>query len=294
MDSFGKYQNLDQFGRGGFGIVYRAQDALERTVALKVLNPALVGDPVALQRFQREARTAARLRHPNIVVIYEIGEAQGMHYIAMEYLEGQPLTELVAKYAPPALAQGASILEQIASALDYAHKQSVIHRDVKPSNIFISPSGHATLTDFGLVRVGKSGSLNLTLTLTGLVGTPQYMSPEQADPRDDVPQDGRMDVYALGIITFQMLTARLPFSAETPLGIVRAQLEQAPPPPTQSIPTYLLLSKLLFSKRLPSIPPNGLHPQSNISVCFRLSRRVKRRKPNGWGVSTRSMQIWKS
>jgi serine/threonine protein kinase len=150
----GKYEILAEIGSGGFGTVYRARDVdLDRLVALKVLHPELLRDSVFLQRFRREAKTAANLDHPGIVTIYEIGEVEGRHYIAMRLLEGQSLSQVIDERAGSLTQQEIlAILDDVAAALDYAHRQDVVHRDVKPNNVVVTPSG-AVLTDFGIVRV---------------------------------------------------------------------------------------------------------------------------------------------
>ena len=205
----GKYQILEEIGRGGFAAVYRSLDIkLDRIVALKVLAPHLVWDKGFVARFKREAKTVASLKHPSIVAIHEVGEADGKHYIAMDYLEGRTLKQLIDEEGPLPLDRVTRIVEQLASALDYAHEQGVVHRDIKPSNIIVGEDDHVTLTDFGIVKATDG----TTLTKTGmLMGTPQYMSPEQCQGRE---VDRRSDVYSLGIVLYEMLTSRVPFTAD--------------------------------------------------------------------------------
>lgn len=221
MNKLGKYEIVEEIGRGGFGTVYKARDVLDRVIALKVLLPALVYDRTAMQRFQREALVTAQLRHPNIVFIYDFGDVDGAFYIAMEYLAGRPLSQLLHPGTPLELATVAPIVMQIAAALDFAHAHGVIHRDVKPSNIILSDDGHATLTDFGLLHLEDGSSLSIS----GIVGTPEYMAPEQAEPHAEWPQDGRMDVYSLGVVVYQMLTGELPYQADTPVALLRAHID---------------------------------------------------------------------
>lgn len=230
---FGKYAIIEKIGEGGFGIVYKAKDAtLDRIVALKVLKPMLLADPVFLERFRREAKTAAALEHPNIVTIYEVGEEQGMHYLAMRYLSGEPLDKLIAREGALPIDRALHIARQVADALDYAHARGMIHRDVKPSNIIIGENDTATLTDFGLVRSIEGSVLTSSMQM---VGTAEYMAPEQLDTERANEVGPRTDLYALGIVVYQMLTGRVPFSGSTS-AVIAAQLFKDPPPPTQFRP----------------------------------------------------------
>jgi serine/threonine-protein kinase len=217
----GRYHLIALIGRGGMAAVYRAHDtALRRDVALKVLYPQYGGDESLIKRFQREAMLAAGLEHPNIVPIYDVGEAEGLAYIAMKLFDGRSLADLLLAGQSLTLPQVVSIINQIADALDWAHARGVVHRDIKAGNIlledssdaYLSPADkapHAMLTDFGIAK-----SLDAPgLTSTGiLIGTPDYMAPEQISNR---PIDGRADVYALGVLAFRCLTGRQPFEGST-------------------------------------------------------------------------------
>ncbi len=216
-------------GRGGMAVVYRAQQvSLKRTVALKLMLPQISIDPQAVVRFQQEAQHAARLSHPHIVTIYGTGELTlpnglAVPYIAMQYVAGATLRELI-QHEPVLPEQAITILTQVASALDYAHSYGMIHRDIKPSNILLSTTGVAYLTDFGLATAIGSGS---GLTRSGMViGTPEYMAPEQAEGRGSIGTTA--DVYALGLVLFEMLTGTLPFTADTPMGVMLARLLHPP------------------------------------------------------------------
>lgn len=248
----GKYEIIDEIGRGGFGAVYEAVDtSLDRTVALKVLAPHLLWEPAFADRFRQEARAAAGLRHPNIVVIHGIGEAEGNLYLAMEYLEGQTLGTLIEQQGRLALPEVADITGQVASALDYAHERGLIHRDVKPNNILVDDAGHVTLTDFGLVRAADGTKY----TTTGhIMGTPEYMAPEQCDPKPGATFDHRLDVYALGIVIYQMVTGRVPFRAETPLSTLRGHVDQVPPSPAEANPEITPALEAILLKALAKSP----------------------------------------
>jgi formylglycine-generating enzyme required for sulfatase activity len=257
----GKYEILEEIGRGGFAVVYRARDTeLERGVALKVLHPYWTEEADFAARFGREARAAARLRHPHVVTVYDAGDAGGQLYIAMEYLPGRTLHALLEAEGALPLERALPILEQVAGALDYAHRQGVVHRDVKPGNIVVEETEQgvqATLMDFGLVKAMSGSSV---LTSQGkLLGSPEYMAPEQADP-DRVNQIGpATDRYALGIVAYQMLTGRVPFPGNTPATLNAHEHKPVPRPrslrPELSGAVEVTLLKMLAknpSDRFPS------------------------------------------
>ncbi len=227
--TLGNYQITEELGRGGMAIVYRAyQPSLNRHVAIKVLPPQLSFDQDFVERFQREAKAAARLRHPNIVVIHDVGHQDEIYYIVMEYLEGRTLKQLVEQEGPLPAERASRILDQVGDALDYAHQQGVVHRDVKPANIFVGKGDQVTLTDFGIAKAASDAE---QLTRTGmLMGTPEYMAPEQAESGS---VDHRTDLYALGIVLYQMLVGRVPFRGTTPHATLHAVIYEPPPPPRQ-------------------------------------------------------------
>jgi serine/threonine protein kinase len=228
----GKYKILEEIGRGGFAVVYKARDTeLDRIVALKVLHPYWTADPDFVTRFRREARAAARLRHPHIVTVYEASEAEGQLYIAMEYLPGRTLGELLEAERVLPLERALRILEQIADALDHAHAQGVVHRDVKPANVAVEETEQGlqvTLMDFGLVKA-MAGSSALTSQGT-LLGSPEYMAPEQADPERAAEIGPAADRYALGIVAYQMLTGRVPFPGNIPATLNAHEHKPVPRP----------------------------------------------------------------
>jgi serine/threonine protein kinase len=210
-EKIGRYQITSTLGRGGFAVVYLGNDPfVKRQVAIKVL-PSQFTDTAAMRaRFQQEAEIIAALEHPAIVPIYDYGEHQGQPFIVMRYMSGGSLAERINE-GPMGTAEAAKILKRIGSALDRAHDQGIIHRDIKPGNILFDQYGDAYLSDFGIARLTEA---SLQLTGGGAIGTPAYMSPEQV--YGDRPVDGRSDVYALGIILFEMLTGSIPYEADTP------------------------------------------------------------------------------
>ena len=222
----GNYQIVGELGRGGMAVVYRAfQPSLNRYVAIKVLPPHLGFDKEFVERFQREARASAQLRHPNIVVIHDVGHQQGIYFIVMELLEGRTLKQIVEEEGALSVERANRIVGQLAAALDYAHQQGLVHRDVKPANIFVGKDDHTTLTDFG---IAKAASEAQQLTRTGmLMGTPEYMSPEQAEGER---VDYRTDLYALGVVLYQLLVGQVPFRGTTPHAILHAVIYEPPAP----------------------------------------------------------------
>jgi len=225
----GKYEILEEIGRGGFAVVYRAHDTeLDRVVALKVLHPQLTTDPKFIQRFYQEARTAAGLRHPHIVTIHDVGEEAGQHYLAMAFLPGRTLDKQLAE-GPLPVEQAISIVEQVGSALDAIHGEGLVHRDVKPGNITVDDAGQATLLDFGIVRAAEGTRLTTTMAV---LGTPEYMAPEQAEIDEAAEVDWRADVYALGVVAYQMLVGRPPFAGRSPTAVLYKHVHEAPPAPS--------------------------------------------------------------
>ncbi len=223
----GKFELLDQVGFGAFGTVYKARDPeLDRIVAIKVPRSGNLATGEDLHRFLREARSAARLRHPSIVPIYEVGQADSLPYLVSEFVQGMTLSDLMTtRRLPPE--RIAALLADVADALQYAHDQGVIHRDVKPSNILLDKDNHPHLMDFGLA---KRDAGEVSMTLEGqILGTPAYMSPEQASGEAH-RVDGRSDVYSLGVILYQLLTGDLPFKGNPRALLHQVQHEDPPSP----------------------------------------------------------------
>ena len=221
----GPYEVMEQVGRGGMATVFKAyHHALERMVAIKVLPDVLAEDPEFKERFRREAIAIARLKHPNILTVFDHGEFDGQPYIVTEFVEGGTFAHELGKPIP--MQRAKEVLGAVASALDYAHANGVLHRDVKPSNILMTKDGKSVLGDFGLARMMAS---NQRLTrLDMVVGTPEYMSPEQCAAGDAGPAS---DQYSLGVVAFEALTGHPPFHAETPAAVMLAQMRTPLPPP---------------------------------------------------------------
>jgi predicted Ser/Thr protein kinase len=221
-----QYVLVSMLGQGGMGQVWKAWDRkLSRWAALKFLT---LNDPSSVKRFEREAKLAARLRHPNICAIYEVGQAQGRHFIAMEFVDGVPLGKANLSIRP-----AADVIAKISRALEEAHKEGVVHRDLKPDNLMITASGRPYVMDFGLAKTVEAES---SLSVSGdIMGTPAYMSPEQA--RGDVDTiDGRTDVYSLGATLYTLLTGEKPFPGKTSMEIVMKVVNQEPTPPSRLKP----------------------------------------------------------
>ncbi len=240
MSELARYEILEEIGRGGFGVVYRARDArMDREVALKVVTGNFTGESPFVERFQQEVRTAANLRHPNIVTVYDFGDADGVLYLAMALVgEGHTLRDLLAEQAPLCLEHALPVLTPLAAALDYLHQHDppLTHRDVKPANVLLegdADSPWVVLADFGLVR-SMQASTELTKSGT-ILGTPAYMAPEQADPKQWGEVTPLTDVYALGVIAYQALTGRAPFEGEMPT-VLHAHAYEEPPSPQELLP----------------------------------------------------------
>lgn len=226
-----RYEVLRKLGSGGMADVYLAKDrVLGRQVALKVLSGQYADDQEFIERFRREASAAAGLNHPNIVQIYDKGEAEGTYYIAMEYLPGRSLKDIIVKYAPLSTDLVVSVARQIVEALRYVHRRDIIHRDIKPQNIIIDDEGRVKVTDFGIARAGGGSSL----TQAGhSIGTAHYISPEQAQ---GLAVEAASDLYSLGVVMYEMATGRLPFEGDTSVGIAMQHVNDAPVPPSRLVP----------------------------------------------------------
>ena len=221
----GPYEIISPIGQGGMATVYKAtQPSMNRAVAIKILSPQMASNATFLARFKQEAQMIASLEHAHILPVYDLGEQDGLVYIAMRYMGFGSLQSRLAT-GSVALRDMARWLEQIASALDYAHERSVIHRDVKPSNVLIDQQGNAFLADFGIAK-WMEGSIGLTGS--SVIGTPQYMSPEQGQ---GIRLDGRSDEYSLGVMAYEMIVGRLPFEAATPLAVVLKHVTEPLIPP---------------------------------------------------------------
>ncbi len=223
-----RYHIEGPIGHGAAAIVYRGRDLLlNRSVAIKILRAQYTGDPNYRARFQREAQAVASFAHPNIIDIYDVGEVGGAPYIVMEYVPGDTLKEIIRTEGPFAADDVAALIEQVAAALDYAHARGIVHRDVKPQNILVTREGLAKVVDFGIAK----GPGDLSLTDAGMaIGSAHYLSPEQAS---GLPATPISDVYALGVIAYEMLAGRLPFDADTAVGVAMLHVNQAPTPPDE-------------------------------------------------------------
>lgn len=220
-----RYRLDTLIGEGGMALVYKAEcSLLQRPVAVKILRPQFATDVEFVERFRREAQAAARLSHPNVVNVYDVGQDHGLNYIVMEYVSGENLKDLIKKEAPFTAARTLNIARQICEALQHAHQNNLIHRDIKPHNILITPDGRVKVTDFGIARAASAS----TLTQSGSVlGSVQYFSPEQAK---GAPAGVASDLYSLGCVIYEMLTGTVPFKGESPIAIALKHLQEQPPP----------------------------------------------------------------
>jgi eukaryotic-like serine/threonine-protein kinase len=244
----GRYQVVRKLGSGGMATVYLAEDQeLGRRVAIKILNDRHAGDEQFVERFRREAKNAAALSHPNIVSIYDRGEAEGTYYIAMEFLDGRSLKELIVQRGPAPITVAVEYARQILSALRFAHRHGIVHRDIKPHNVLVDAEGRVKVTDFGIARAGAS-----QMTEAGsIVGTAQYLSPEQARGTD---VDQRSDLYSLGIVLYELLTGTLPFNGDTPVEIAMKHLSTVPEAPSARRPDVPRELDLIVTRALAKDP----------------------------------------
>jgi serine/threonine-protein kinase len=246
---FGPYRIVGPLGEGGMAAVYKAyQPVMDRYIALKILPRHFAGDPEFIGRFRQEAKVLAQLQHVHILPVFDFGEEDGYMYLVMPFVEGGTLTNLL-RGQPLPLQQIRSVISQVGGALNYAHSQGLVHRDVKPSNVLIDRSGNCLLSDFGIAKIVE-GSAKFTVT-GGMVGTPAYMSPEQGL---GLKPDGRSDIYALGIIMYEMATGRVPHTAETPMAVVVKHINDPVPPPRKLNPALAKPVEQVILKALAKQP----------------------------------------
>jgi eukaryotic-like serine/threonine-protein kinase len=258
------YTLLEPIGYGGMAVVYRArQETLDRTVAVKMLSEVLAASPEFMQRFEREARTAANMRHPNVITVHDFGQDErGVPYLVLEYVDGATLADLMDEGLDDARIPG--LVDQIAAGLDYAHARGVIHRDIKPGNVLLTQDGRVVLADFGLAWL-LEGAAHLTLT-GGVIGTPEYMSPEQAS---GIAVDHRADVYALGVVLFEMLTGDRPFAADSPIGVLMKHVQDDPPSVLSYRPDLSPDVDAVVQRSLAKMPEDRFQSAGALARAFR-------------------------
>jgi serine/threonine-protein kinase len=262
----GRYEIKSELGRGGMATVYRAHDPrFKREVAVKILPREFLHDPNFRARFEREAQTIAALEHPAIVPVYDYGEEDGQPYLVMRLMTGGSLSERLAN-GPLSLLETSTILSRLAPALDRAHGLGIVHRDLKPGNILFDGDDNPYISDFGLAKLTQSST---QLSQTGVMGTPAYMSPEQA--RGDKDIDGRADLYALGAILYQMLTGRLPFEADTPIGLVLKHVTEPPPRLRDSRPDLPPACDAIVAQAMAKEPDKRFSTASRLTDALELT-----------------------
>ena len=269
----GQYQVIEALGEGGMASVYRAHDKrLDRDVAIKVILPGFSHSVAFLKRFEREARSIAKLTHTNIVGVINYGSDEGIPYLVMEYVSGGTLKDLLGKPIP--WKKAAQMLVPIAKALEYAHRKNIIHRDIKPGNFLVTDSGDLMISDFG---IAKTLDEDLTkLTGTGVsVGTPAYMSPEQGLQKE---VDHRVDIYSLGIVFFEMITGKIPFEADTPFSVMMKHVNDPIPRPSDIVPDLPEeVEKVLF-KALEKNPDDRYQSMGEFAEALEQLRSIQEKK----------------
>ncbi len=266
LDQIGKYKIVSKIGQGAMGEVYKAHDAvLNRMVAIKTITADLGSDETLRKRFQREAQSAARLNHPNIITVYDYGEEHNKIYMAMELLEGIDLKQTIVQRAPLSLDEKLEIMDQICDGLVLAHAGDIVHRDLKPANIHLLANGQVKIMDFGLARLGGS-----EMTRTGMVmGTPHYMSPEQVRGER---ADSRSDIFSLGCVFYELLTYRKPFDADSMHAVLFKVMQEEPAPVTQFAPDVPHVLQDLLDRTLAKDPSQRLQDAAQLRAALHMAR----------------------
>lgn len=263
-ENVGSYQILEELGRGGMAKVYKAyHPSLDRYVAIKVMDAAMSGEHDFIERFRREARVIARLDNPHIVPVYDFDEHKGQPYLVLKFIDGQTLGERM-KSSPLSKMEVLDIVTAVGEGLQYAHKHGILHRDIKPSNVLIAGNGIVHLTDFGLARMVEGNS---SLTGDTIVGTPHYISPEQALNAESI--DERTDIYSFGVMIYEMVTGRVPFEADTAFSVIEDHLYTPPPPPSSIISDLSLDVEEVILKALAKKSDDRFRKVSDMVKAFK-------------------------
>lgn len=256
-----RYELLEQLGGGGMAIVYMGRDTLlNRLVTVKMLRPEFTSDEDFVKRFRREAQAVASLSHPNIVSIYDVGLEDKVHYLVMEYVEGDNLKNLIREQGVVPVDRAVEVARQVSEALQHAHENNIVHRDIKPQNILITKGGRAKLTDFGIAREATTATLTQTDTIVGSV---HYLSPEQA--RGDTA-DPRSDIYSLGIVLYEMVTGVLPFRGETPIGVALKHIQESPAQPSSLNPSIPPALERIIIRAMSKNPVDRYQSAKDMSI----------------------------
>lgn len=283
-EKLGRYEILAVLGQGAMGIVYKAIDPLiDRTVAIKTINLDLSRDELANfeERFYREAKSAGRLNHPNIVTIHDVGKSANVAYMAMEFLEGQVLRDILDVHTALSIDQIVDITTQIAEGLAYAHENGIVHRDIKPANIMLVRDGIAKITDFGIAQTSTG-----TRTLAGTVlGSPKYMSPEQVLGQ---PVDGRSDLFSLGVVFYEMLTGEPPFTGENINATMYRILNETPVPPKMLAPRIPEVFNQIVAKLLAKNPDERYQSATDLSRDLKDYKNLSPLKPGNLALDSRA------
>jgi serine/threonine protein kinase len=259
----GRYQILKELGRGGMGIVFHAYDKqLKEQVAIKILSPLLSNDSDALERLKREVSAARRITHSNVIRIHDISEINGLHFISMEYFHGMNLKEYIKLHGPLSTMQAYNIAAQICDGLEAAHREGVVHRDLKSQNIILDPTNKIKIIDFGLARTAHMEGM----TATGLImGTPEYMAPEQVSGKRI---DERADIYSFGVILYELFTGKVPFTGDSAIAVGFKQLKEDPLPPSQVTPGVSPEIERIIFKALEKDPARRYRSVAELKIDF--------------------------
>ena len=263
-----RYRIVDKIGVGGMADVYLGEDTLlGRPVAIKILHANFANDDEFVKRFKREAQAAGKLNHPNIVNMYDVGFDQNLHYIIMEYVDGETLKEYITRHGRLSIDEAVKFTIAIAEGLEHAHAMGIVHCDIKPHNVIITRTGRVKVTDFGIARA--MNATNTVMYTNSILGSAHYLSPEQASGK---PVDGNTDIYSLGVVLYEMLTGRVPFEGETPIAVALKHVREKVTPPTRYNPSIPPLLEAVVMKALAKNPADRFESISDMISDLRLSQ----------------------